>query len=304
MLGLVEQRFIYSSSNASSVFRIAWNVVEAYTTRFGGTSNRESNRSIGQNMIQGFRSRLAAGERLLGTMVTLPDPAVSEILASIGFDWLFIDCEHGPLGLSEVLGILRAVGDKIACIVRVPDASEAGIKKVLDVGATGIIVPLVNSADEATKIVHYAKYAPLGGRGVGLARAHGYGANFSDYLAKANDETVVIVQAEHRVAVENIESIVKVPGVDAILLGPYDLSASLGKMGLIDDPLVTSAIERVFQVCQKNAMPLGYFGISSAAVMPYIQQGYTLIVAGVDTLLLRGAGARILKELTTGEHET
>ncbi len=248
-------------------------------------------------MVEQFKSKLANGQKLFGTMVTLPTPATAEILAEIGFDWLFVDAEHGPLELSDVLAILQAVGDKVPCIVRVPEAAEVPIKKVLDFGAAGVIVPLVNSAQQAQDVVRYAKYAPLGTRGVGLARAHGYGLKFNDYIESANDQTVVIVQAEHSLAVDDIESIVAVPGIDAVLIGPYDLSASLGKMGQIEDPVVTGAIDRVTEVCQAAGMPLGYFGVSGSAVQPYVERGYTLIVAGVDTLFLGQAAARLLSEL-------
>lgn len=244
-----------------------------------------------------FRSRLVSGEKLIGTMVTLPTPATAEILADVGFDWLFVDAEHGPLETAELLSIIQAVGAKIPCVVRVPEASEVAIKKVLDIGATGIIVPQVNTADQAADVVRFAKYAPLGARGVGLARAHGYGLRFNEYVAAANEQTAVIVQAEHALAVENIESIVKVPGIDAVLLGPYDLSASIGKMGQIDDPVVISAIERVTTACREANMPLGYFGVTAAAVQPYINSGYTLIVAGVDTLFLANAASKLLAQL-------
>ena len=129
-----------------------------------------------------FKARLAAGERLFGTMITLPTPATAEILAGLGFDWFFIDGEHGPLGISEILSILQAVSHRVACIVRVPEAAEVPIKKVLDIGAHGIIVPQVNSVEQAEDVVRWAKYSPQGARGVGLARAHGYGSNFADYL--------------------------------------------------------------------------------------------------------------------------
>ena len=164
-------------------------------------------------------------------MVTLASGASAEVLASLGFDWLFIDAEHGPLETRELTEILQAVGDKTACIVRVPEAAEVPIKKALDLGAHGIIVPQVNTAEQAANVVRWARYAPEGARGVGLARAHGYGLKFREYLSAANREIAVIVQAEHARAVENIDAIVRVPGVDAVLLGPYDLSASLGKMG-------------------------------------------------------------------------
>jgi 2-dehydro-3-deoxyglucarate aldolase len=244
-----------------------------------------------------FRSRLIQGETLLGTMVTLPTPAVAEILADVGFDWLFVDGEHGPFETGDLLAVLQAVGHRIPCIVRVPESAEVPIKKALDLGAEGIIVPQVNTAQQAADVVRFARYAPQGARGVGLARAHGYGRRFREYVEAANERTVVVVQAEHIRAVENIEEIVKVPGVDAVLLGPYDLSASLGKMGQLDDPSVVAAIDRITKVCQAAKMPLGYFNVTAATVQPFIDRGYTLITAGVDTLLLGHAAGQMLKQL-------
>ncbi len=244
-----------------------------------------------------FRSRLLGGETLLGTMVTLPNAAVAEILADIGFDWLFVDGEHGPLETHDIEAILQAVGHRTPCLVRVPAGAEIPIKAALDLGADGIIVPQVNTADEAARVVQWSRYAPLGSRGVGLARAHGYGRRFKEYVETANERTVVVVQAEHIRAVENIDAIVKVPGIDAVLLGPYDLSASLGKMGQIDDPVVTAAIDRVTAACRAARIPLGYFGVTASAVQPYLERGYTLITAGVDTLLLSQSAGQLLKQL-------
>ena len=210
---------------------------------------------------------------------------------------MFIDGEHGPLETGDILAILQAVGHRVPCIVRVPTGDEVPIKKVLDLGASGIIVPQVNTAEQAADVVRFARYAPEGARGVGLARAHGYGMRFQEYIASANDQVAVIVQAEHKTAVENIEKIVEVSGVDAILLGPYDLSASLGKMGMIDDPVVTGAIDRVTSACQRAGMAKGHFGVTAAAVRPYIEMGYTLITVGVDTLFLGTAAENVLAEL-------
>src|SRR5438876_9841887 len=113
-------------------------------------------------MTGNFRSRLMGGEKLLGTMVTLPAPATAEILADIGFDWLFIDGEHGPLETGDILAILQAVGNRVACIVRVPVAEEVPIKKVLDLGAEGIIVPQVNTVEQAANVVRFASHPPSG----------------------------------------------------------------------------------------------------------------------------------------------
>jgi 2-keto-3-deoxy-L-rhamnonate aldolase RhmA len=248
-------------------------------------------------MAHEFRARLKRREQLLGTMVTLASAASAEALAGLGFDWLFIDGEHGPLETRELLEILQAVSHKTACIVRVPEAAELPIKRALDLGAHGIIVPQVNTAEQAANVVRWSRYAPEGARGVGLARAHGYGQSFREYLSAANREIAVIVQAEHVRAVENIEAIVRTPGVDAVLLGPYDLSASLGRMGEIEHPDVVKAIGRVTDVCNTAGMPLGYFGVTAEAVQPYAARGYTLLVAGVDTLYLANGAKALLKEL-------
>ncbi|MGD9858013.1 MAG: HpcH/HpaI aldolase/citrate lyase family protein [Planctomycetaceae bacterium] len=244
-----------------------------------------------------FRSRLKAGERLIGTMVTIPSAATAEILADVGFDWLFLDGEHGPLGTSDMLAILQAVGDRVPCIVRVHGAEEGPIKRILDLGAAGIIVPQTNTAQQVADVVRFSRYAPVGARGVGLGRAHGYGLRFQEYMDKANDEVVVIVQAEHADAVKNIQEMAAVPGIDAILLGPYDLAASLGKMGQINDPEVTGAIDRVTAACRQANLPLGIFGITADSLRPYMDQGYSLIVASVDTLFLGGAAKSMLSQL-------
>ncbi|MEQ9412107.1 MAG: aldolase/citrate lyase family protein [Fuerstiella sp.] len=244
-----------------------------------------------------FRTRLKAGESLLGTMVTLPTATTAEILADAGFDWLFIDAEHGPLEAGDILSILQAVGERIACVVRVPECSEAWIKRVLDLGADGVIVPQTNTPQMVEDVVRYARYAPEGSRGVGLARAHGYGFRFEEYVPSANDNVAVIVQAEHRDAVDNIEDIVRIPGVDAVLLGPYDLSASLGKMGQINDSQVEGCIQRVIDVCGNAGIPIGSFGVTADAVKGYADQGCTLLCAGVDVLFLGGAARRMQSDL-------
>src|SRR5262245_24531856 len=142
-----------------------------------------------------FRARLHRGETLLGTMLTLPSPAVAEVLAGLGFDWLFIDAEHGPLETRDLLAVLQAARPAVACLVTAPACDEVAIKKALDLGAHGIIFPQVNTVEQAANAVRFARYAPEGARGVGLARAHGYGQRFKEYVEAANREIAVIVQA-------------------------------------------------------------------------------------------------------------
>jgi 2-keto-3-deoxy-L-rhamnonate aldolase RhmA len=248
-------------------------------------------------MTHDFRARLLRGDRLIGTMVTLPSPEVAELMAAVGFDWLFLDAEHGPADARDLQAMLQAAGSAMPCVVRVPTASELSIKKALDIGAAGIIAPQVNSATRAEYVVRMAKYAPTGARGVGVGRAHGYGLRLADYLATANDQVAVVVQAEHIDAVAQIEAIVGVPGIDAVLIGPYDLSASLGRMGELNHPDVLAAIDRVTTVCHKAGVRLGMFGVSAEVIRPYLDRGYTLIVAGLDTLLLGQAAKNLLGQL-------
>jgi 2-keto-3-deoxy-L-rhamnonate aldolase RhmA len=244
-----------------------------------------------------FRQRLRGGETLRGVLLNLPSAAVAEILAAAGFDWLFIDGEHGAIDTRELVEILQAVERDIACIVRIPELGRGAIKRALDMGAAGVLVPQVETAEQAAEAVRLARYAPAGERGMGLARAHRYGFAFREYVAQANDAISVIVQAEHFRAVENIDGIAAVPGLDAVFLGPYDLSASLGHPGEIDHPRVVEAIDHVTRRCQAAGMPLGYFGVDANAVRPFMARGYTLICAGVDGVLLGQSAKRLADEL-------
>jgi 2-keto-3-deoxy-L-rhamnonate aldolase RhmA len=193
--------------------------------------------------------------------------------------------------------MLQAVGSRCAGIVRVPSGDDVWLKKALDIGADGVIVPLVRTAAEAAAIASACKYPPEGTRGVGLSRAHQYGMGFEEYMQIANEEVAVILQAENRDAVDNIEAIVAVEGIDAIFIGPYDLSASLGKTGQVDDPEVVAAINHVRDTCIGHNVRLGYFGATAQAAQPYIAQGFTLVTAGTDALLLTKSAADTLKTL-------
>ena len=247
-----------------------------------------------------FRQRLHAGEPLFGSLLNMPSASVAEVLAAAGFDWLFIDSEHGPIGTSALLSILQAVDQRLACIVRISELNGGAIKRTLDAGAHGIIVPQIETAAAAAELVRYGRYAPLGERGMGLGRAHGYGFSFADYVAKANDAITLVIQVEHVRAVENIDSIAAVDGIDAVFIGPYDLSASLGVAGKIDHPRVIEAIEHVTQTCHKAGRALGYFGVDAAAVEPYVAAGYTLVCAGIDCLLLGQSAERLVNALKSG----
>ena len=211
---------------------------------------------------------------------------MAELLSQTGFDWLFVDMEHTSLGVIEVQRILQAVGKEFPCLVRVPAMDEAWIKKVLESGPAGIIVPHVNTAEEVEKILRWSKYPPEGTRSTGISRAQGYGENLQDYMNKANQALVVVPQVEHIESVKNLESFVKIPGLSALFVGPYDLSGSVGKLGKVKDPEVHGMIQEVQAKCSQAGMVTGIFGVDAEAVKSYIDIGYSLIAVGTDTSYL------------------
>ncbi|HVN54943.1 MAG TPA: aldolase/citrate lyase family protein [Anaerolineaceae bacterium] len=249
---------------------------------------------------ESFRRRLKQGVPLIGTLVTLPVVEVAEILIGAGFDWLFVDLEHSPLDVRDAQAILQAVDREVDCILRVPLNDEVWIKKALDTGAAGIIVPQVNSAEEARRAVRFSKYPPQGMRSVGLARVHGYEPRLGEYVARANAETAVIVQVEHTAAVQNAAEIAAVVGVDALLVGPYDLSASMGKIGQVEDAEVQAAVERVRRVCLEVEMPLGIYTVSPEVARRYVEQGYRLVVVSSDMLMLARAAGEVVRGVKGG----
>ena len=247
-------------------------------------------------MRRNFRELLREQSLLFGTLISIPSLELAEILANAGFDWFFIDLEHSVMGIREAQAIIQAVGDQVACVLRLPLNDEVWIKKALDVGPSGIIVPLVNSSEDARRVVQCGRYPPAGHRSVGLGRASGYGANLQQYLARANQETALIVQAEHIDAVNHIEEILNVDGLDGVLVGPYDLSASINRMGQVNDPEVRAAVEHVRKTCQALKMPVGIFAAGVEAAIQYRQEGYTLIAVGSDALLADRAARELLSD--------
>lgn len=250
-------------------------------------------------MNESFLDRLNNRDLLLGTIVTLPSPDTAELLSQSGFDWLFVDMEHTSIGVKDVQRILQAVGKEFPCLVRIPVLDEGWIKKILESGPAGIIVPHVNTPEEAGKILRWSKYPPEGTRSVGISRAQGYGLNLQEYMHKANETVAVVPQVEHIEAVKNLGSFVKIPGISALFVGPYDLSGSIGKLGNVTDPEVQGMIQEVQAICSKAGIATGIFGVDAEAVKPYIDLGYSLIAVGTDTSYLSKSVQDTLRSLRT-----
>lgn len=245
-------------------------------------------------MLTDFKDRLTRGETFIGAFICLPSPESAEIFAELGYDWLIIDTEHGPFGELTAQRMLQAVGKRCPCVVRVPSNEAVWIKKALDIGSAGVLVPLVNTAETAARVARACRYAPEGVRGMGGARAHRYGAGFQEYVAQANQKVVAIVQAEHIEAVQNIAAIVSVPGIDAVFVGPYDLSASMGKPGRVNDPDVQAAIRTVRDAVRSAGLKLGIYCSDPDAAGDFVEQGYTLIGMSTDlNHLAASAGAAL-----------
>lgn len=246
-------------------------------------------------MSDPFATRLRRGDRMIGSFVTLPALEVAEVMSAAGLDWLLIDCEHAPLDALWAQRLLQAA--RVPGVVRVADRQEATLNRALDAGAAGVLVPMVNTAQQAQAIVSFCKYPPVGSRGVGIVRAQSYGLGFQEYVAHANESTAVIVQIEHITAVENVEAILAVPGVDAVFVGPYDLSGSMGRLGQVDHIDVLAAIEGIRLACERAGMPLGVYVGSAVAAKAYLEKGFTLIAVGIDALLLGQAMRQIVQAL-------
>jgi len=251
-------------------------------------------------MRTSFNKKLGLCQPLVGTLVSLAVPEVAEMLSLVGFDWLWIDMEHAPLSLDHVQSQIQASSEKCSRLVRIPINDEVWIKRVLDLGPDGIIVPQVKSAEEAERAVRAAKYPPEGTRSAGIARAHEYGISFKSYVERANTDIAIVIQIEHAEAVKEVEAILRVNGVDAVIIGPYDLSGSYGKLGQVQDQEVQSAIETVKRACQKSGIPCGAFALQAETAKDYLARGFSLVAVGLDAHYLWSAAQKSL-ETVKGE---
>ncbi len=234
-----------------------------------------------------LKEKLDLGQITIGSWIQLGEPSLTEMLATGPFDWLCIDLEHTTISI-DAAGRLIRIADLAGCptLVRLGSHDPAEIKRVLDAGATGIIAPMVNTPEEAARIVSAATYPPTGTRGVGLARAQRYGVGFADYLQRMRNELVCIMQIEHIDGVRNLDAILAIDGVDGFFIGPYDLSASLGYPGEFDHPDVVSALDRVTEVAARPDVLAGIHVVAPdpAELRSSLDAGYRFVAYASDML--------------------
>lgn len=241
----------------------------------------------------------AQGRPALGTFYELGGIAAAECLGIAGLDFMIVDTEHGPYDVESALAAITAASRRdCAPLVRVKDVTRPSVLKMLDVGAKGLIVPDVRSVEEVRRLVEYAKYYPLGRRGFAPTLASGYGfdqeaADVEGYFALCNRETLLIPQCETAEALEHIEEIAAMEGVDGIFVGPYDLSVALGKPAQMDNPELVAAIARVLAACKANGKLSMIYAGDAAGSARLFRQGFDCVACGMDSILLIQAAKQL-----------
>jgi 4-hydroxy-2-oxoheptanedioate aldolase len=246
-----------------------------------------------------FKAALQAGTPPIGLWLSMASPYMAEVSATAGFDWLLIDGEHSPNNLQTTLAALQAIAAYPSHpIVRVVEGSEALIKQVLDIGAQTILVPMVDTAAQAAHMVAATRYPPQGVRGVGsaIARASRWNAR-SDYLAVADSEVCLLVQAESATAMANLAAICAVDGVDGVFIGPADLAASMGHRGQPQHPEVQAAIASAINTITASGKAAGILTGDAALARHYLALGCTFVAVGVDVLVYANAARALAKEM-------
>lgn len=241
---------------------------------------------------------LAAGKVCIGATITMENTVVAELLSHVGLDWLWFEMEHSATSDGGALAMLQATnGADISTVVRVPWNDKTMIKRALDNGPDGIIIPLVNTAEEAEAAVRAMKYPPVGERGAGLSRAQCYGIHMGEYMGTANDEVMTTIMIEHVTAIKNVDQILAVKGIDSVMVGALDLSGSMGLLGQTTHPDVETAIQKVLAASKKAKVPCGIITTAPEQANERIKQGFTQIIIGIDVLYLLGGVTGAIKQI-------
>jgi 2-dehydro-3-deoxyglucarate aldolase len=250
-----------------------------------------------QEHIQALRRRLAEGRSSLGCWLQIPSSDVAEIVAAAGFDWVAVDAEHGAIDVSQYPDLFRAIELSGALpLVRVAEAAEMACRRALDAGAGGVIVPRVESAAQAVALAAACRWPPNGTRGVGFSRANRYGTAFEEYKAEAA-APIFVAMIESGVGVKNVEEICAAGVVDALFVGPYDLSASIGSIGDLRSGEVIAALDQIRVAAARHGVPLGIHSVSTdpAELGNVLREGFQFVAYSTDALVLASALSAVVK---------
>ena len=252
-----------------------------------------------------LKEKLKNNELTIGSWIMMGTPMSVEVMALAGFEWLVVDIEHTSIDLETAQNLITTIqANGIKALVRVSKNEEVIIKKILDMGADGIIVPMVCNKEEAIQAVEFAKYPPVGKRGVGLYRAQKYGTKFEEYKKWVDEELVIIAQIEHIDAVNNIDDILQVDGIDGTIIGPYDLSGSMGYPGEFEREDVKDAVQKVLDRCKVHNIPSGFHVVDTEPekLNLKIEQGCTFLAYGIDYFFMRDAATNGMKQVNRGKN--
>lgn len=246
--------------------------------------------------VQYIRALMARDEATVGTWLQLPSPDVAELMGRAGYDWVAVDMEHGSFGRSGLPDVFRAIEcGGAAPFARIPEATKTHIKSALEAGAQGIIFPMIETRQQLDDAIAWATYPAHGGeRGVGYCRANAFGSQFDDYMTGVAKDVFLVAQIEHIRAVENLDAILTHPRLDAIMVGPYDLSGSMGLTAQFDHPDFAAAMERIHAACRKHKATMGLHIVQPdpAALAARIAEGCRFIAYGIDSVFLWQSAAR------------
>ncbi|HEY6784953.1 MAG TPA: aldolase/citrate lyase family protein [Gemmatimonadales bacterium] len=253
----------------------------------------------GQPRPNRLKRDLAAGKVCIGATLAMNSSVVAEILARVGFDWLWLEMEHTALTEENILQMLQATnGADVSTVVRVPWNDKTLIKRAVDAGPDGILVPQINTAEEAEYAVRAMKYPPVGERGAGMARAQGWGLGAGEYYRTANDEIMTLFMIEHYLGVENIDEILATPGLDSVMIGALDLSGSMNLLGQTDHPDVEGAVQKVLAASKMANIPCGIVALDPDHANMRIEQGFTNITVAMDVLMLIGEAKAVIGKVS------
>jgi 4-hydroxy-2-oxoheptanedioate aldolase len=259
-----------------------------------------------------FKAALAAGQTQIGLWLGLADSYSAELLSGVGYDWLLIDNEHVPNDLRSSLGQLQAIASGAQAVpgsvcshavVRLPVSDMTLVKQYLDIGAQTLLLPMIDTAEQARAAVSYMRYPPQGVRGMGsgIARSSRW-HRFSNYISEANEQVCLLVQVETCEAIANLDAIIATEGVDGVFIGPADLSASMGYAGQADHPEVRTVVDDAIRRIRRAGKAAGILCANEALAKHYIEQGAQFVAVGVDSSLLNSAAKALLAKFKTDAH--
>lgn len=239
--------------------------------------------------IKSIRSKLKQGKLSLGSWMQIPDSSVAEIMGFSGFDWITLDLEHGSISVDLLPNLFRAIelGGSLP-LARLAQANAKDCKQALDAGAGGIIIPMIESAKQLKSVKAESSWPPTGKRGVAFTRANLFGGTFKEYIKEAQDP-LLIAMIETKKGLENIEEILEVKGLDAIMIGPYDLSASIGKTADFQSKAFLDALKLIFNLSKSKGIPCGIHIVepSKKELNKRIKEGFRFIAYSIDSVMLR-----------------